>query len=162
MKKIYSVCATIAIVALMSYGIITNFGRFGIVLLILFLCLTSLLTIPYLDSERPDFPTKHAGWMGFLGLVLAMTCTIEVCHTDGQYWLTFAVMIAILSVKPSEATVYFAAVLLGVNMTLIYLNWKTNGFIFYPFFHFGCIVFYTLSTWIRVYIDYKKSLTPKE
>ena len=162
MKRMYSVFATIAIVAFISYGMITEAGKLGLIFLVLLLCVASLFTIPYTEQEIQHFPMKHAVWMGILGIFLTFACAGGVLHLDGPYWLTFAVMIAILSVRPNLVTVYFAAALLGVTATILYLNWQKNCIVFYSLFHFGCVIVFALSTWIRVYIDYKKSLTPKE
>ena len=162
MNKIYSVCATTAIVALMSYGMM-NLSPSGAVLLGIGLSACSMITFIYIMNTNLNFPEGQAFAIGILGIILSICCVVGAIHVDGQYWLTLATMIAILSCRPHLGTVYFTAALLGVIGTLTYLNWQINGMIRYPFFHLGCTIVFALSTWIRVYIDNKnKNLTPKE
>ena len=159
MKKIYSICATMIIAASITYGIMTtgsgNDLPLRLALISLVMMFVSLGTIFIAQDYYPDNKTKHHAAIGFLGGTFSI-CIILGIYAHGPYWLLIPLIIGMLWLTPNPATSYFSAILLGTTGILLFLVIEAKGFILSPCIHFGCVVIFALSTWIRVYFNFKK------
>ena len=158
MKTIYSICATSAIFGFLSYGIFNLNITAGGILLGIILCIFSFSTIIF-NSDIPNYPYNKALLFVFLGVLYTLCWMRGLIHTDGLYWLISALMIAILSIPPTISIMYFALSSLGTMVGLLYVLYTNYEVTNYNLFHAGCVVIFTLSCCIRVYINYRKGVT---
>lgn len=162
MKKILSICATIIIAASITYGLTTLGSDNEYMIRLAFigcaLAIASFSTIFIAQETYPEEKIKNHVAIGFLGIVFSI-CIVLGVYVNGPYWLLITLMIGMLWLSPNPATVYYSAILLGASGMLLFSVIDQRGYTLSPCIHFGCVVIFALSTWIRVYISSKNSRT---